>query len=107
MAIIILVEVIGIIKINYTEESNIIFINTSNVKVFKLIKDVTLHHLYHFYIDDVLQFTFIEEEIKEKIECFLQYGETRDTYTKYETIILKIIDKKITSVSYTGIIKND
>jgi hypothetical protein len=95
-----------IIKINYTEESEIIFVNTSNVKFFKIIKDTTFHDLYQFYIDDVFRISFISESIKEKIECFLQYGETREhPHTKYETIILKIIDKKIASVSYTGIIK--
>ena len=96
-----------IIKINYTEESEIIFVNTSNVKFFKIIKDTTFHDLYQFYIDDVFRISFISESIKEKIECFLQYGETRDYTEKYETIVLLIINEKIASISYAGVIKND
>ena len=94
-----------IVKIKYgLKASKTLMINTSNVKVFKFIEN---NGCYDFYIDDILHLSCIEKE-KKQIECFLQYGETNDrNYTKYETIVLWIINEKLklASVTYTGIIK--
>jgi hypothetical protein len=93
-----------IIKIKYgSKVSKTLMINTSNVGVFKFIEN---NGSYEFYIDDIFYLSCIEKEKKQKIECFLQYGETSDrNYTKYETIVLWVINEKLASLTYTGIIK--
>ncbi len=94
-----------IIKIKYgIRASKIVMINTINVKVFEFIEN---NGSYNFSVDDIFHVNCIEKLQKEKIECFLQYGETRDYTEKYETIVLLIINEKIASISYAGVIKND
>jgi hypothetical protein len=91
-----------IIKIKYgLKASKIVMINTSNVKVFEFIEN---NGSYNFSIDYIFHVNCIEKLQKEKIECFLQYGESKDSERKYETIVLLIIGEKLASISYTGII---
>jgi len=87
-----------IIKIKYgLKSSKIVMINTSNVKVFEFIEN---KGSYNFSIDDIFHVNCIEKLQKEKIECFLQYGEILGSDTKSETIVLWIINEKLARVAY-------